>query len=107
MKTLELGEYTYIIGANALENDALISNSCSRDTWFHLDKLPSCHGVINCPIDTLTHDLIYKCALNIKQNTKYKKTPSLKIIYTEISNIKKTDTIGQVILLKAPKNLCV
>ena len=107
MKTLELGEYTYIIGTNAEENDALISNSGLKDTWFHLDGLPSCHGVINCPINGLTPCLIYKCALNIKLNTKYKKTPRLKIIYTEISNIKKTETMGQVILLKTPKSVCV
>ena len=107
MKTLELGEYTYTIGTNAVENDALITSSGLTDTWFHLDGLPSCHGVINCPIDGLTPSLIYKCALNIKVNTKYKKTPRLKIIYTEISNIKKTETMGQVILLKTPKSVCV
>ena len=107
MKTLELGEYTYTIGTNAAENDTLISNSSLTDTWFHLDELPSCHGVINCHIDTLTSNLIYKCALNIKLNTKFKKTPRLKIIYTEISNIIKTDIMGQVILLKTPKSVCV
>ena len=107
MKTLKLGVHTYTIGTNAFENDALISNSCLTDTWFHLHELPSCHGVINCPIDALTHNLIYKCALNIKLNTKFKKIPRLKIIYTEISNIIKTDIMGQVILLKTPKSVCV
>ena len=107
MKTLELGEYTYTIGTNAAENDALITSSGLKDTWFHLDGLPSCHGVIDCPIDGLTPSLIYKCALNIKLNTKFKKIPRLKIIYTEISNIKKTETMGQVILLKTPKSVCI
>lgn len=107
MKTLELSDYTYTIGTNAVENDALITRSGLTDTWFHLDELPSCHGVINCPIDTLTSNLVYKCALNIKLNTKFKKTPRLKIIYTEISNIIKTDIMGQVILLKTPKSVCV
>ena len=100
-------KYTYTIGTNALENNALITSSSLTDTWFHLYELPSCHGVINCPINGLTTSLIYKCALNIKVNTKYKKTPRLKIIYTEISNIKKTDTMGQVILLKTPKSVCI
>ena len=107
MKTLEIEQYTYNIGTNATENEELITNSNSTDTWFHLQELPSCHGVINCPIDKLTSNLIFKCALNIKINTKYKKIPRLKVIYIEISAIKKTDIVGQVLLLKKPKDICV
>ena len=107
MKTLQIDEYIYTIGTNALENDALITDSNPSDTWFHLDGLASCHGVINCPIDKLTSNIIFKCALNIKLNTKFKKIPRLKVIYIEISNIIKTDTIGMVTLAKTPKNICV
>ena len=107
MKIVEIGVYTFNIGTNAQENDKLISNSNVNDTWFHLEHLPSCHGVINCPLKGLSKQDIFKCALYIKINTKYKKTSGLHVIYTEIQNIEKTDTLGQVFILKKCKRVRV
>uniref|UniRef100_A0A6C0IVB4 NFACT RNA-binding domain-containing protein n=1 Tax=viral metagenome TaxID=1070528 RepID=A0A6C0IVB4_9ZZZZ len=107
MKTLYIDNYTYRIGANAKENDQLIESSDKLDTWFHLDDLPSCHGIINCPIDKLSKQIIYLCAINIKKNSKFKKICNVKVVYTQIENIKKTDKLGEVQLLKKCKTILV
>jgi len=107
MKTINIDNYIYKIGNNATENDQLIDNSDKLDTWFHLDGFPSCHGVINCPIDQLSKQTIYLCAINIKKNSKFKKLCNVNVIYTQIENIKKTDKLGEVILLKKCKTILI
>ena len=107
MKSIKFNEYTLVIGNNKNENNELLEKSDLCWTWFHMENLPSCHGIINCSIEKLNKDVIYKCALNIKNNTKYKKIPRLNVIYTELKNIKKTDNLGEVELLKTPKKICI
>lgn len=107
MKTINIDNYIYRIGTNAKENNKLIDSSNKLDTWFHLDDLPSCHGVISCPIDKLSKQTIYLCAINIKKNSKLKKICNVNVIYTQIENIKKTDKLGEVVLLKKCKKICV
>lgn len=107
MKSIKLNNYTLNIGSNKNENNDLLDKSEPSYTWFHMENLPSCHGIINCSIENLNKDLIYKCALNIKNNTKFKKIPRLNVIYCELKNIQKTDNLGEVKLLKNPKKICI
>ncbi len=85
------------VGENAEENSKLISDSKQTDLWFHLDNLPSCHVVISCnkknPVSSI---MIQYCAKLCKQHTKYKNYYKLKVMYTEIKNVKKTKTHGKV-----------
>ena len=103
MKTIKIDNYIYKIGNNAKENNTLIDDSNKLDTWFHLESLPSCHGIINCPIDKLSKQTIYLCAINIKKNSKSKKLCNVNVIYTQIENIKKTEELGKVIVIKKCK----
>ena len=87
------------IGQNAKENDDLIKEANQTDIWFHLAKFPYCHVIIECsdnyPMDSI---MINYCAQLVKQNTKYKSIPKLKVNYTKIKNVQRTDEIGSVLL---------
>ena len=50
--------------------------------------------------------MITFCAKLVKANTKYRNYAKLKVIYTEIKNVKKTDVAGKVIV-KKEKNIVV
>ena len=95
------------IGQNALENDNIIGLAKETDIWFHLKALPSCHLIIsNSKEYPITGDMITFCAKLVKANTKYRNYAKLKVIYTEIKNVKKTDVAGKVIV-KKEKNIVV
>ena len=107
MKIIQVGEYTFQIGKNSTENDELVHTSKPESTWFHLTDFPSCHGVINCPIDKLKSQHIFICACNIKNNTKYRKMKKLKVSYITMKYVQPTSTLGRVILTKKPKKIKV
>jgi predicted ribosome quality control (RQC) complex YloA/Tae2 family protein len=82
------------LGKNAKENQLLIDTSDSNFWWFHLDDYPSGHCVIES--NAINKEMRYFAANLIKQNIKYK-NKRLKIVYTQIKNLKNTKTIGEVI----------
>ena len=87
------------IGENPKDNDELVSKSKQNDVWFHLDSLPSCHVVIaSSKQNTVTKEMIRYCAILCKEHTKYRNNNKLKIIYTKIKNVKRTNVSGQVII---------
>jgi hypothetical protein len=94
-------EIPYLLGTNAQDNFDIIDESEPTDMWFHLANTSSCHVIAKMPQD-ITLDkkqkqqIIKQGALICKQNSKSKSEQSVNIIYTLISNITKTDIIGQV-----------
>jgi predicted ribosome quality control (RQC) complex YloA/Tae2 family protein len=94
------------IGQNAIDNDNIITEASQTDIWFHLKNFPSCHVIIECskefPIDSI---MIMHCANLVKQNTKYKNVPNLKVNYIPIKHIQKTNTPGLVIITGKTKNI--
>jgi predicted ribosome quality control (RQC) complex YloA/Tae2 family protein len=94
-------EITYLVGTNAQDNFDIIDESDEDDLWFHISDYSSCHVIAKMPQD-ITLDkkqklqIIKQGALICKQNSKYKSEPNLDIIYTNISNVIKTNVIGQV-----------
>ncbi|AYV82331.1 MAG: protein of unknown function DUF814 [Homavirus sp.] len=87
------------IGENKEENDTLVKSAKDTDIWFHLSNLPSCHVILECDKkNEATKDMIRYCAQLVKQNTKYKNFSKLKVTYTEIRNVRRTSTVGMVIL---------
>ena len=107
MKTIKIDNYTFRIGKNSKENDDIIETSKNDDIWFHLTDYPSCHGVIDCPMKDLTSKIIFICASNIKNNTKFKKIKNIIVSYIEIENVSRTSVSGQVILKKNPRKIKV
>lgn len=87
------------IGQNAEENNDIIKEANQTDMWFHLAKFPSCHVIVECSEEfPINNAIINYCAQLVKQNTKYKCIPKLKVNYTKIKNVQRTDKIGCVVL---------
>ena len=95
-------DITFTIGGNAQENSDIIDAAGPDDIWFHLDGHPSEHVVASIP-DDLDKKQILKIAtqgaLLCKQYSKYASQKNLRIIYTRISDIIKTEKVGCVIAL--------
>lgn len=96
-------EITYKLGQNAQENfdlidEALINN---KDYWWvHLNDYPSGHCIIEST--KINNQMINVAGRLIKLNSKYENMKTLKLIYTQVKNIKKTQTLGQVTILNKP-----
>ncbi len=96
------------IGESALDNDQIISSSEQNDYWFHINKLPSPHIVIsNNPEFPINQEMIKYCANLVKSNSKFKRVPNIKVIYTTIKNIKKTDEVGKVQVIGKTNDILV
>ena len=110
MKTYEhtIGgiKYTIKVGNNAKENWTLLDNSYPTDLWFHLDMFSSAHVVISQ--DTNNQEEIFYPNQIIGLGANYCKSNSkngknlykVKIVYTEIKNLKKGKEIGSVFISK-------
>ena len=99
MLTITDNEIIYKLGRNAKENFELIDDAQDANPdywWFHLDGHPSGHCVIY--YDDITNQMISIAANLVKQYSKLKTNKKVKIVYTQIKNIKKTKTLGQVLL---------
>uniref|UniRef100_A0A6C0L816 NFACT RNA-binding domain-containing protein n=1 Tax=viral metagenome TaxID=1070528 RepID=A0A6C0L816_9ZZZZ len=97
-------DITFTIGGNAQENSDIIDAAGPDDIWFHLDGHPSEHVVASIPDGTsLDKKQILKIAtqgaLLCKKYSKYASQKNLRIIYTRISDIIKTEKVGCVIAL--------
>lgn len=93
-------KYEITIGKNATENWNIISNSSQNDVWFHLEGMASPHVVLknyrNDKIKDIPKCVIIRCAYLCKENSKYKNIKKVTVIYTQIKNVSKGDTVGSV-----------
>ena len=97
--------YYIKIGKNSSDNWNIIDNSDKNDIWFHLDKFPSPHVILKFT-DNINENVLIECANYCKKYSKYKNFPTkyLKVVYTNIENIKKGENIGSVIYKNTNKN---
>jgi predicted ribosome quality control (RQC) complex YloA/Tae2 family protein len=97
-------DITFTIGGNAQENFDIIDASNPNDIWFHVDGLPSEHIIAGIP-EGLDIDkkkmakIATQGAVLCKQYSKYASQKNLRIVYTEVKDILKTEKIGCVIAL--------
>jgi predicted ribosome quality control (RQC) complex YloA/Tae2 family protein len=101
-------EYVIIIGQNKVDNFKIIDDAVNTDIWFHVSELSSCHIILknNKKMSEIPRQVIKHCAYLCKINSKAKTLPTCDIVYTPISEVIKTDIIGQV-LLKKSKSIIV
>ncbi len=96
----------YKLGRNAKQNFELIDEATDINNnywWFHLDELPSGHCIIfNEEIDKC---MIKIASLLVKNNSKFK-NQKVKIVYTQIKNVKKTKNLGEVLITNS-KNFLI
>ena len=88
----------YRLGRNAKENFKLIDEAISDDWWFHLCDYPSGHCIIDS--NTIDKSMIIFAGNLVKEYSKLNNSKNIKIVYTQVKNIKKTKTLGQVIVKK-------
>lgn len=89
----------YKLGRNAKENFQLIDEAYDINDnywWFHISDHPSGHCIIFSK--DITVDMISTAANIVKQYSKLKDQKKIKIVYTQVKNVEKTKTIGQVLL---------
>lgn len=99
-------DYTIIIGKNKKENWQIIDNAIESDIWFHVSESPSCHVILKNMLSTLSAipiQVIKRCAYLCKINSNSKYEKKSVIIYTSISNVKKTNNEGEVTITNCKK----
>ena len=111
MKCIIYNNIKYIIGGSAQENWDILYKAnkiCNDYIWFHLNSFPSCYVIMYSTIDELVDNslndyLIYGAEL-CKNNSKYKNLKDIKICYTTLKKLRKTEKIGEVIV-QGKKNI--
>ena len=105
MKITNYNDISFVIGKNSKENWEMLdeySTINSNFIWFHLNSFPSGY-VIMLSENINDYSSLNYAALLCKENTKYKNLKDLKICYTTLNKLKKTDKIGEVKIIGKPK----
>jgi len=105
MKTITFNNINYIVGQNAQENWNILDQANAINSnyiWFHLNSFPSCYVIMYATLDFLLDNscniyLNYGAQL-CKNNSKYRDLNNLKICYTSLKKLKKTQKTGEVII---------
>ena len=105
MKKVEYNNIIYIIGENAQDNWNILDlykKENDKYIWFHLNSFSSAYVIMCSTINDIDksqfYDYLYYGAELCKNNSKYKNLKNLKIIYTTLNKLSKTNKIGEVII---------
>lgn len=115
MKLIEYNNIKFYIGKNAKENWELLDkakNENEKYIWFHLEKFTSPYVIMWCSLDDLeeivennnkieesqihTSNFLNFGSQLCKENSKYKFLKDVKVMYTTVKKISKTEKIGEV-----------
>lgn len=112
MKIETYNNISYYIGKNAQENWELLDKFKKENenyVWFHLNSFPSGYVIMKITMEELNENLgniskseleqyLIQGALFCKENSKYRNYTNLKIVYTTLKKLTKTDKVGEVII---------
>ena len=91
--SIEFKGFTIYVGHNNIQNEYLTLKFANRnDIWFHAQQIHGSHVVLKNPnleIDDIPDDIIEKCALLAKENSKAANDTGANIDYCYIKNVKK------------------
>ena len=87
--------YVVYMGKDKYENEGLIKYAFPEDVWFHVDNFSSAHVYLRLKpfedISQIPAAVLEDMAQLTKENSiEGKKQPSVRVIYTLASNLKKT-----------------
>lgn len=89
----------FIVGKSAKENFDIIDAASEHHLWFHIKGSPSSH-VIACIPDNIDRKnvryIVKQGAILCKQHSKYASAKNVEIIYTQVKNVEKMETMGSV-----------
>jgi len=97
-------EYNLVIGQTQKENDTIIKSSQQNDIWFHLEKISGPHFILENNGDKIPKRYLNHIGTLFREY-KSKLPNRYSVIYTEIKNVKLTDTLGMVNVSKTKKLL--
>jgi len=101
------GDYEIRIGANQAENDALVKKAPQHAMWFHLKDFPSAHAVVVNTAKAGTYDteVIRRAATLVKERAApgISALQNVGVNYLLAKYVRRTETPGKVIMLKAAK----
>ena len=101
------GDYKIYIGANQAENDALVKKAPQHAMWLHLKDFPSAHAVVvnTAKAGTYDADVIRRAATLVKERASIdvRGLRSVGVNYLPAKYVRRTETQGKVIMLKAAK----
>ena len=89
----------FYIGKSAKGNFEIIDLASPDDMWFHINGDSSAHVIANIPDTVDRKQIKYIVKLGgvlFKQISRHKSEKKTEIIYTQVKNVQKTDTIGAV-----------
>jgi len=102
------GKYSVQVGGNQHQNDELVRTSSQKSLWFHLDGVPSAHGILtSIDGDKPSKDAIKYIASILKERSKLKDTHRVKVQYIELSKVRRTNVPGKVTLTKKPEYVII
>ncbi len=88
-------EYTILIGENANDNEKIIKISSQNSIWMHFENVSGPHLILQNNGDDIPKRYLNNVAARL---FKYKqKVGNQNIIYTNVGNLKLTNTPGKVI----------
>lgn len=95
-------EYPILIGRNANGNELIIKISHPESLWMHLNNISSAHIILQNEGEKIPKKYINQVA---KMLFEYKSNvpKNVSVIYTELKNIKLTDTLGCVLTKNTKK----
>ena len=103
MKTIIYNNIQFIVGQNAQENWNIFDEAYKINNdfiWFHLNNFPSGYVIMYSTNEELRdnsyNDYLFYGASLCKQNSKYKNLKNIKICYTSLKKLNKTQKIGEV-----------
>jgi hypothetical protein len=88
----------YVIGKNKHHNWQLFDDADKNHFLFHLESFPSCYVIVKK--SELNREDIVNASNMCKMNSKYKNLKGVFVFYTKISNLKKGNETGELIILK-------
>ncbi len=101
------GDYKIYIGANQAENDALVKKAPQHAMWFHLKDFPSAHAVVvnTAKAGVIDADVIRRAATLVKDRAApgVRTLQNVGVNYLVRKYVRRTETPGKVIMLKAAK----
>ena len=95
MKTIQVGDYTCLIGGNAQENWDILTQAKKGYVFFHLSAFPSCYVILQTE-EKVDDTVLQECANLCLKNTKYRNLKNVYVDYTLVSNVKKGEKVGEV-----------
>ena len=100
-------DYEIRVGANQAENDALVKGAPQHAMWFHLKDFPSAHAVVinTAKPGTYDADVIKRAATLVKERAAVgvRSLRSVGVNYLPAKCVRRTETPGKVIMLRAAK----